>query len=227
MTLSNLEIVRIEKTLSIPRLSKYENFYKKIEKEYTKQDVMYLYERNLIISNKFFYLLNFFEIILRNAVVEAIEIAFGCNSTNSWHTNTAFIRSLSSKGKYSPKSMFDEVQRKFPYSASKMIPEFKFVFWQKMLMSNHENRIWKHCLTQVFPNIQTENRQTLYDWVDQLRELRNRIAHHEPIIFNRYLEDDLKILMIFIYCRCEHTYNWLEPFALELEKMILDISVQH
>lgn len=225
MTLSNLEIIRIEKTLSIPRLSKYENFYKKVEKEYTKQDVMYLYERNLIISNKFFYLLNFFEIVLRNAVVEAIEIAFGCNSTNSWHINTAFIRSLSSKGKYSPKSMFDEVQRKFPYSASKMIPEFKFVFWQKMLMSNHENRIWKHCLTQVFPNIQTENRQTLYDWVDQLRELRNRIAHHEPIIFNRYLEDDLKILMIFIYCRCEHTYSWLEPFALELEKMILEISV--
>ena len=55
MTLSNLEIVRIEKTLSIPRLSKYESFYKKIEKKYTKQDVMYLYERNLIISNKFFF----------------------------------------------------------------------------------------------------------------------------------------------------------------------------
>lgn len=220
MVLSNEVVTKIEKTLSIPRLSRYENFYKNSYQSYTKNDVLKLYERNLVISNKFFYLLNYFEIVLRNAVVEAIEIAFKCNATNSWHQNTAFIRSLSTKGRHSPRSMFDEVQRKFPYSPSKMIPEFKFVFWQKMLMSNYENRIWKGCLIQVFPNIQTESRQTFYDWIDQLRELRNRIAHHEPIIFNRLLEEDLKALMIFIYCRCEHTYNLLEPFALELENLI-------
>lgn len=220
MELSNSALLQIEKTLSIPRLSKYEYFYKNRNEPYKKQDVMKLYERNLIISNRFFYLLNYFEIVLRNAVVEAIEIAFNCNLTNSWHINPGFIRSLSSKGRHSPKSMFDEVQRKFPSSPSKMIPEFKFVFWQKMFMSNYEDRIWKSCLTQVFPNVLTENRQTFYDWIDQLRELRNRIAHHEPIIFNRSLENDLKVLMIFIHCRCEYTFTLLEPFALELENLI-------
>ena len=220
MELSNSALLQIEKTLSIPRLSKYEYFYKNRNVPYIKQDVMKLYEKNLIISNKFFYLLNYFEIVLRNAVVEAIEIAFNCSSTNSWHLNPAFIRSLSNKGRHSPKSMFDEVRYKFPSSPSKMIPEFKFVFWQKMFMSNYEDRVWKRCLTQVFPNILTENRQTFYDWINQLRELRNRIAHHEPIIFNRSLENDLKVLMIFIYCRCEYTFNLLEPFALELENLI-------
>ena len=65
---------------------------------YEKSDVLMLYERNLIISNKFFYLLNYFEVVLRNAVVQAIEISFRCNETNSWHENEAFIRSLSRRG---------------------------------------------------------------------------------------------------------------------------------
>ncbi len=182
MELSNDAVLKIEQALSIPRLSKYENFYKDKGEPYEKSDVLMLYERNLIISNKFFYLLNYFEVVLRNAVVQAIEISFRCNETNSWHENEAFIRSLSRRGRYSPKSMFDSAKEKFPDSPSKMIPELKFVFWQKMLMANYEERIWQGCFNSIFPNATVENRQIFYDWTDQLRELRNRIAHHEPII---------------------------------------------
>nr|AAD24803.1 unknown [Acinetobacter sp. SUN] len=57
-----------------------------------------LYERNLIISNKFFYLLNYFEVVLRNAVVQAIEISFRCNETNSWHENEALFEALAVEG---------------------------------------------------------------------------------------------------------------------------------
>lgn len=216
MELSNDAVLKIEKALSISRLSKYENFYKNKGKPYSKSDVLMLYQRNLIISNKFFYLLNYFEIILRNAVIEAIEISFNCHEKNSWQQNEAFIRSLSRQGRHSPKGMFDEAQRKFPNSSSKMIPELKFVFWQKMFMSNYEQRIWQGCFNSIFPNATFENRQTFYDSIDQLRELRNRIAHHEPIIFNRNLENDLKILTRFIYCRCADTYYFIEPFSLEL-----------
>ena len=49
----------------------------------------------------------------------------------------------------------------------------------------------------------------------------NTIAHHEPILFNRDLNDDLRSIMLFIYCRCEHTYSMLEPIALELENMLV------
>lgn len=70
--------------------------------------------------------------VLDAYVVQAIEISFRCNETNSWHENEAFIRSLSRRGRYSPKSMFDSAKEKFPDSPSKMIPELKFVFWQKM-----------------------------------------------------------------------------------------------
>lgn len=218
--MSNDAVLKIEQTLSIPRLSKYENFYKDKGEPYEKSDVLMLYERNLIISNKFFYLLNYFEVVLRNAVVQAIEISFRCNETNSWHENEAFIRSLSRRGRHSPKSMFDSAKEKFPDSPSKMIPELKFVFWQKMLMANYEERIWQGCFSSVFPNATVENRQIFYDWTNQLRELRNRIAHHEPIIFNRDLENDLEVLTKFIYCRCINTYDFIEQSALDLKEYL-------
>ena len=220
MELSNDAVLKIEQTLSIPRLSKYENFYKNKGEPYEKSDVLMLYERNLIISNKFFYLLNYFEVVLRNAVIQAIEISFRCDETNSWHENEAFIRSLSRRGRYSPKSMFDSAKEKFPDSPSKMIPELKFVFWQKMLMANYEERIWQGCFNSIFPNATVENRQIFYDWTDQLRELRNRIAHHEPIIFNRNLENDLEVLIKFIYCRCINTYDFIEQSALDLKEYL-------
>lgn len=220
MELSNDAVLKIEQTLSIPRLSKYENFYKDKGEPYEKSDVLILYERNLLISNKFFYLLNYFEVVLRNAVVQAIEISFRCNETNSWHENEAFIRSLSRRGRHSPKSMFDSAKEKFPDSPSKMIPELKFVFWQKMLMANYEERIWQGCFNSIFPNATVENRQIFYDWTDQLRELRNRIAHHEPIIFNRNLENDLEVLTKFIYCRCINTYDFIEQSALDLKEYL-------
>lgn len=220
MELSNDAVLKIEQALSIPRLSKYENFYKDKGEPYEKSDVLILYERNLLISNKFFYLLNYFEVILRNAVVQAIEISFRCNETNSWHENEAFIRSLSRRGRHSPKSMFDSAKEKFPDSPSKMIPELKFVFWQKMLMANYEERIWQGCFNSIFPNATVENRQIFYDWTDQLRELRNRIAHHEPIIFNRDLENDLEVLTKFIYCRCINTYDFIEQSALDLKEYL-------
>ena len=46
------------------------------------------------------------------------------------------------------------------------------------------------------------------------------IAHHEPIIFNRNLENDLEVLTKFIYCRCINTYDFIEQSALDLKKNI-------
>lgn len=52
MELSNDAVLKIEQTLSIPRLSKYENFYKDKGEPYEKSDVLMLYERNLVVFQK-------------------------------------------------------------------------------------------------------------------------------------------------------------------------------
>ncbi|HAJ6026767.1 TPA: hypothetical protein HMV45_25905 [Escherichia coli] len=41
-----------------------------------------------------------------------------------------------------------------------------------------------------------------------VRKLRNRIAHHEPIL-NRNLEDDFATIKRIITYRCQHSLEWM------------------
>ena len=48
----------------------------------------------------------------------------------------------------------------------------------------------------------------IYGELDQLRKLRNRIAHHEPI-FSRNLGDDFEKMRELIALRCPITSAWM------------------
>jgi hypothetical protein len=52
-------------------------------------------------------------------------------------------------------------------------------------------------------------RQTIYNDLEQLRKLRNRIAHHEPI-FTRQLVDDYQKILDLVTFRCAITGGWLD-----------------
>ncbi|MBJ4058755.1 hypothetical protein JGD43_25930, partial [Salmonella enterica subsp. enterica serovar Goldcoast] len=51
-------------------------------------------------------------------------------------------------------------------------------------------------------------RQNLYNDLETVRKLRNRIAHHEPIL-NRNLEDDFATIKRIIAYRCQHSLEWM------------------
>jgi hypothetical protein len=66
----------------------------------------------------------------------------------------------------------------------------------------------------VLPHIDTtktvpELRRLIYTELEQLRKLRNRIAHHEPI-FQRNLSDDLQKAHDLIAFRCPVTAQWMD-----------------
>ena len=48
----------------------------------------------------------------------------------------------------------------------------------------------------------------IFSDLDQIRKLRNRIAHHEPI-FTRNLDDDFKKIADLVKFRCPVTARWL------------------
>ena len=54
-----------------------------------------------------------------------------------------------------------------------------------------------------------ELRKALYENIQELRWLRNRIAHHEPI-FTRNLQEDYDTTLKLIGWRDEATANWIE-----------------
>ena len=52
-------------------------------------------------------------------------------------------------------------------------------------------------------------RGLIYKELEQLRKLRNRIAHHEPI-FKRNLADDFQKVHDLIAFRCPFTAAWMQ-----------------
>jgi hypothetical protein len=51
-------------------------------------------------------------------------------------------------------------------------------------------------------------RLAIYDELEEVRKLRNRIAHHEPI-FTRNLANELARVETLIRFRCGHTADWM------------------
>ena len=95
-----------------------------------------------------------------------------------------------------------------------MIPELKFVFWQKMFTGRYDTRIWDQNLRRVMPNLDPAKpvatlRHAIYGDLERVRLLRNRIAHHEPI-FARALADDYQTIVALVTYRCAVTAAWLD-----------------
>lgn len=68
----------------------------------------------------------------------------------------------------------------------KIVAEVMFGFWTYLTSSAHEKTIWVPYLHMAYP-IKTDRKkihQTLYD----LREFRNRVAHHEPLLVGSEFE---------------------------------------
>jgi hypothetical protein len=130
-----------------------------------------------------------------------------------WPWSPGFEQSLPAQGiGYSPRKDLQDVRR-IQTSTGKVIPELRFVFWQKMFTSRHDNRLWNTHLTRVLPNLAPAKpvgqlRREIYDSLEEIRKLRNRIAHHEPI-FARNLSGDLQRIVDLVEVRCKVTARWM------------------
>jgi hypothetical protein len=168
-----------------------------------------LYAWNATISGSLLSAIHICEVVVRNAVSDSLTRLYGPR----WPFSTAFSRSLPDPPVgYSPRRDISSVTRSHA-TTGKVIPELKFVFWQKMFTSRHDSRLWNPYIYSSFPNadpaLGTRAVRTLiYNDLEQIRKLRNRIAHHEPI-FARNLSDDYKKLTELVELRCSVTAGWL------------------
>ncbi|WP_019406868.1 hypothetical protein [Stutzerimonas stutzeri] len=169
-----------------------------------------LYAWNAEVSGALLAPLHLCEVVIRNAVADALEAVYG----QSWPWSATFERSLPDPllG-YSPRRDLQTARRSAP-TPGKVIPELKFVFWQKMFTSRYDTRLWEANLQRVLPNMNptltiAARRQLIYNELEQLRKLRNRIAHHEPI-FTRRLADDYQKILDLVGYRCLITAAWLD-----------------
>ncbi len=193
------EIHNLPSVLSAPRFATY-----LAAKGGDKAAALELYLWNLELSAALLVPLQICEVGVRNSIVSAIERVYGPN----WPWERGFEISLRNPTRaYSPRQDLISLRR-LPTSG-KIVAELKFAFWEKMLTLSHDAAIWNPYFRLAFPN--TNPRKTVqelraegYNSLSKIRDLRNRIAHHEPI-FNRPIRQEYDRILTII--------SWSNPVA--------------
>jgi len=194
--------VEIRKTLSAPRSATYiaatgGDTVKAVE----------LYGWNARVSAAFMLPAHFAEIATRNAAADVLERVYG----RDWPWNPTFEASVPNTGLYKPRRDLQQVRDRNP-TTGKVIAELKFVFWQKLFTVRHDVRLWEPHIAGAFPYAPTmpaaSLRDRIYQDLDALRRLRNRLAHHEPV-FTQNLLNELTRTLDLIELRNRSTSDWV------------------
>lgn len=204
MSTIKTETTAVKDVLSHARLSTY-------EKATTKSSAIELYVWNAHVSGAMLLPLHICEVSIRNGISDMLTKVYG----PKWAWSTGFEKSLPASHANYYSQLADLIgARKNKTSIGNVIPDLKFVFWQKMFTSKHDARLWNTYLYDIFPNVVrckkvAQLREEIYNDLELIRGLRNRIAHHEPI-FSRDILHDYEVIKRVIGLRCEMTANWLE-----------------
>lgn len=147
---------------------------------------MTLYRKNLQISQEMFTIISCFEVALRNSIDKKCTSTLG----NDWLRDGANNGGIFDNAQCRvTKLNINEAINKLPqYSHHKLVAELGFGFWRFMFASNQFNAT-NRILLRIFPSkpISTPtmqyNHTYIFNQLAQINNIRNRIAHHEPICF--------------------------------------------
>jgi hypothetical protein len=158
------------------------------------------------------------EVALRNALDEGLTSAFG----NNWHQNQALInlpRSKAKNQKFIEKSIDKSISRinsqNNQINIGQIVANMSFEFWSGILHNDFDLPIWNGRLHNIFPNLSDqEGLSTVTTLALSVKNLRNRVSHHEPIfgadmdLTRRYGE-----IIQLIRIRNRQTAVWVRDYS--------------
>lgn len=122
------------------------------------------------------------EIALRNAVNRALESQFGVQ----WPYSQGFLRMLPAherKNFESSRGKLEKMRRVQRLSTGEVVAGQTYYFWVSMLTSRFDQRVWQREFARSFHFAPARvNRAVVHASAERVRQLRNRIAHHEPLL---------------------------------------------
>lgn len=180
---------------------------------------MTLYRYNLKLSQELFVLVSCFEVTLRNKIDKEMKSQFG----NDW------LRDFILPGgqfdtdprvdgtKKIIKKAYEGLLRSQNYVHNKLLAEMEFGVW-KFMFNNVQYRLSGRCLLNIFPNKPTSTPLLRYDntfvfnELDKINIMRNRIAHHEPICFGYPISINLQAVNDSYAC-IMRLFQWMSVDA--------------
>lgn len=174
-----------EKLISPERMQRY-----LIACNYNTRKAMTLYRYNIKLSQELLAVVGCFEVVLRNKINKQFIAQYGCDWLRDLILpNGSFYSDYRvQKTKNIIKKAYEGLVRTNAYNHSKLLSEMEFGIW-KYMFSNVQYSLTGQTLLLIFPNrpTSTRNRQYnnsyIFQELDYINNLRNRIAHHEPVCF--------------------------------------------
>lgn len=171
-----------ENIISPPRMNRYLHACNG-----NSRKAMTLYRKNLKLSQELFTIISCFEVALRNAIDRHYLGQHG----NDWLRNAVNLGGIfdNARCRVSRDTINDELRKlNHHYIHPKLAASLGFGFW-RYLYSPHQYRAGGQTLLAVFSSRPTStptvqyNASYIFNELQKINNLRNRIAHHEPICF--------------------------------------------
>lgn len=154
----------------------------------------HLYIRNTELSAAIYSVIHALEVGLRNVVHAKMMAA--CKAKEWWDLVPLHDDELNdiAEAKKNIQSRLKET------SPDRIVAELSLGFWVKLFANSYEKQLWVPHLSKCFPA--RLSRKALHDRLSRMKELRNRIAHHETLI-RRNVAQDYKELL--------ESIGWISP----------------
>ena len=190
-------IASLRDALSEPRFARY------LERARGNEAFAFaLYLYNARLAKSFLFPLGVAEITLRNAVDGILVQSFG----DAWHRDSGFRGGVLNQK--SRDSLDTAINRAGPDERSKVVAELTFDFWSNLFRSDY-GELWRTKANIAFPGLQHgEGRHEIQNLVKPINRLRNRVAHHEPLL-DVNSPDMLSKIIKLVELRCATTAQWM------------------
>ena len=205
-----MEYLEFERILSAKRMQRYKD-----AANGDTRKAMALYRYNLRLSQEMFTIVSCFEVALRNAIDSLLVPTLGENwLKDSVQDNGIFSNGRMNETRKIIEKAYNRLNRQGIYSHSKLIAEMEFGVW-KYMYSSLQYRVTGQCLLRAFPNkprssaaIQYNNTY-IFNELDKVNSLRNRIAHHEPICFRLHASEIDTSYIVNEYQKIQTLFSWM------------------
>ena len=156
-----------------------------------REKALRLHTWNTAVSAAFYGPLQGLEVALRNAMHRQLGRCYGAH----WYDNPAARLDVGCRDRIAA-AKEKVVRDGHPVAPSRVLASLSFGFWIALLGSggrvdstgrkaDYEMTLWRPALRGAFPFRTPLTRKQAHGPLDDLRKLRNRIAHHEPIFARR------------------------------------------
>jgi abortive infection bacteriophage resistance protein len=194
----------LEACMSPERMKSY---IAKAKGDHAKAFELYLWNTSL--SASLYGPLQALEVSLRNSINRELCVKYGAE----WYKNTKPVLFLDNQADRLVEAMKD-FDKSRPITVSDVVASVSFGFWTDILHFEMYDELWRQCTHKAFPNRpKGTKRNTIAPIVKRLKDLRNRVAHHEPI-WNRDLIKEHDAIIDLIAWIDPITSDWIKQHSL-------------